>query len=567
MKSWAQDVKQWLKWLVGDAPLPDKGEWLRPAATVAVLVVLAAGLLFTVRQPSGVSSSSTSDTSPPTPPSQGSSSQSMKNLYGAILAAEAANGSSSSSSSGATTGCQGATTVTAGTTKSGRAASKNKSANGAIQGTCPPAVSTSGSKQPKPVPVRQPSNRGSVSDPPKAVGPSDQIADPPAKQAPPPSGSGGPPPSDPPPSDPPPTNPPPTTPPGAPTNLTAAPGPGSVTLHWSPPQSSGSSEVIGYRIYDAPSGAVIPTLVNTQTLVPGSSYVVSGLTSGQAYGFFVAAVNLTDQSTLSSVSATPLPPSGGPTPDSGTFVGVAPTPDGKGYWEVDSLGNVDNFGDAPQLYPTPGQLPPPTGVPIVGIASTADGNGLWVVAANGQVITFGDASIGQPAPLPSTQQGAPVVGLTPTPDRQGFWEVTSDGQVFASGDAQHASWLPDPGLKSPVVALVADSSSGGYWEMAADGEVVASGGAAHEGSAVGATSPVVGAAVLTGGAGYQLVTADGTVYTCNSPSSACRTTGKVPGPLSSPFVSAAGNGSGGYWFLQWDGGIVAYGGAQWYGNI
>lgn len=74
--------------------------------------------------------------------------------------------------------------------------------------------------------------------------------------------------------------------PQAPKNLTATSGPGSVTVKWSPPISP--APVTGYvldMLWQDP-GSPLVTLPASQT-----SYTVSGLTSGQTYGFEVWAVD------------------------------------------------------------------------------------------------------------------------------------------------------------------------------------------------------------------------------------------------------------------------------------
>ena len=59
------------------------------------------------------------------------------------------------------------------------------------------------------------------------------------------------------------------------------------------------------------------------------------------------------------------------------IVGMAPTPDGDGYWMVGSDGGVFASGDA-QFYGSTGSLH--LNKPIVGMAATPDGKGYWLVA-------------------------------------------------------------------------------------------------------------------------------------------------------------------------------------------
>ena len=77
------------------------------------------------------------------------------------------------------------------------------------------------------------------------------------------------------------------------------------------------------------------------------------------------------------------------TPD-GPVVGVAMTPDERGYWLVSSEGAVYCFGDAAHYPPGASQaLADPT---IVGMAATPDGKGYWLVSSKGKVYAFGDAA-------------------------------------------------------------------------------------------------------------------------------------------------------------------------------
>ena len=60
--------------------------------------------------------------------------------------------------------------------------------------------------------------------------------------------------------------------------------------------------------------------------------------------------------------------------------------------------------------------------PVVGMASTPDGKGYWLVASDGGIFTFGDAAFyGSEG---GAQLVAPVVGMASTPDGKGYWLVT-----------------------------------------------------------------------------------------------------------------------------------------------
>ncbi|HVX20292.1 MAG TPA: hypothetical protein VHB02_02985 [Acidimicrobiales bacterium] len=76
-------------------------------------------------------------------------------------------------------------------------------------------------------------------------------------------------------------------------------------------------------------------------------------------------------------------------------VGIAATPDGKGYWLVAQDGGIFAFGDAT----FEGSLPQ-TGIPtddIVAFSTTGTGQGYWLAGGDGAVYAFGDAPFKGPA--------------------------------------------------------------------------------------------------------------------------------------------------------------------------
>jgi hypothetical protein len=134
------------------------------------------------------------------------------------------------------------------------------------------------------------------------------------------------------------------------------------------------------------------------------------------------------------------------------IVGIAATPDDKGYWLLSADGHVYPFGDAVKYgdnwninvgvggISTWETLP---GARFVGIASTPDGKGYWLVTSAGNVLSFGDA------PQPGDLHGSSVnniVSIVPTSDGNGYWLVGSDGGIFAFGDAGFIGSLPGLGI-------------------------------------------------------------------------------------------------------------------------
>ncbi len=191
------------------------------------------------------------------------------------------------------------------------------------------------------------------------------------------------------------------------------------------------------------------------------------------------------------------------------FVGMAATPDSKGYWLTGADGGVFTYGDA-GFFGSAGALT--LNEPVVGIAATPDGKGYWLVASDGGVFAYGDA--GFFGSMGGHPLNAPVVGIAATPDGNGYWLVASDGGVFAFGDA---GFYGSAATHEPVSGITGMAPSGGgrgYWLVSAAGQVVPFGDAANLGSApnnlIG--SYIDGIAATPDGEGYWMVGTDGGVF-------------------------------------------------------
>ncbi len=189
-------------------------------------------------------------------------------------------------------------------------------------------------------------------------------------------------------------------------------------------------------------------------------------------------------------------------------VGMARTPDGHGYWKVDSWGGVTDYGNAAHLTHTNSLA---TNQPIVGMAATPTGDGFWLVASDGGVFGFGDASFyGSTGALTLNR---PIVGMASTPDGKGYWLVASDGGIFSFGDAAFQGSLGGMNLNEPVVGLATDPMTGGYWEVAADGGIF-SFNAPFLGSTgnIRLNQPIVGMTDTPSAEGYRFVAVDGGIF-------------------------------------------------------
>lgn len=200
----------------------------------------------------------------------------------------------------------------------------------------------------------------------------------------------------------------------------------------------GQNTSVNLFLYDGPDA----TGTQTATVGPSGTATVLWNTSSPLFGAgphviaaHIGSSVITAQN-LTAISPWPIAGSytvtlphcgaGGP-----SFVGFASTPDGQGYWQATSDGQVLGFGDARWFGSMSGS---PLNYPIVGIASTPTGKGYWLVASDGGIFSFGDAQFyGSTGGLALNQ---PVVGIAGSPDGMGCYLVASDGGVFGFGNAR-----------------------------------------------------------------------------------------------------------------------------------
>jgi hypothetical protein len=172
------------------------------------------------------------------------------------------------------------------------------------------------------------------------------------------------------------------------------------------------------------------------------------------------------------------------------FIDIVSTPDGKGYWVLalglSALGSIEQFGNAgffgDELTPAPSSGH--VGTPVA-MAATPSGNGYWITDSDGGVFAFGDARFYNS--MGGVHLNAPIVGMAATPDGHGYWLAASDGGVFAFGDASFGGSVAGVHLNGAIVDLAANPIGDGYWLAGADGGVFALGGAPFEGSMAGMT--------------------------------------------------------------------------------
>ncbi len=243
-------------------------------------------------------------------------------------------------------------------------------------------------------------------------------------------------------------------------------------------------------------------------------------------------------------------------------IGIASLPNGTGYWEAKSNGDVSNFGNAIDYGSMAGQA---LNSPIVGLAADPDGKGYWLVAADGGIFSFGDA--GFHGSTGSLRLNKAIVGMAPTQDGEGYWLVASDGGIFSFGDAAFRGSTGSTLLNQPMVGMAPDDATGGYWLVAADGGIF-SFGAPFFGStgALHLDKPIVGMASLPNGLGYRFEASDGGVF-CFGTALYQGSTGGTA--LAAPVIGMAASGTSlaGYWLAAADGGIFSFGNATYLGSV
>ncbi len=241
-------------------------------------------------------------------------------------------------------------------------------------------------------------------------------------------------------------------------------------------------------------------------------------------------------------------------------IGIAPLPNGAGYWEAEANGTVAAFGSARNFGSITGGL----NSAIVNIAATPDGGGYWLVGSDGGIFSFGDAAFY--GSTGSMRLNKPIVGMASTPSGRGYWLVASDGGIFSYGDAPFFGSMGGHPLNQPIVGIATDPGTDGYWEVATDGGIF-SFNAPFFGStgSIHLNKPIVGMEASPDGQGYRFVASDGGIFTYGQ-APFDGSTGSLA--LVAPVVGmAADNVTNGYWLAAADGGIFTFGGASFLGRL
>jgi len=166
----------------------------------------------------------------------------------------------------------------------------------------------------------------------------------------------------------------------------------------------------------------------------------------------------------------------------------------------------------------------------------------------------------------------------PPPPPHGYWLVGGDGGIFTFGSAQFHGSTGNLQLQRPVVGITPTKDDGGYWLVASDGGIFAFGDSGFYGSIPGLglhpagtpgnvrrlNAPVVGMVPSTDGGGYFMVASDGGVFAFGDAQfeGSCPGIGGCSGTAVAVMPDASGNG---YWLVTATGHVYSFGDATFYG--
>lgn len=243
------------------------------------------------------------------------------------------------------------------------------------------------------------------------------------------------------------------------TAATAAPG-------------AGAGSAGGYWAYTAKGNVLASTKTNGYGAVNGTTANITGMAAtptGKGYWLTTSGTSPTvtpygDAETVATNASEPY---------ANSVIGIAANPTG-GYYLYTGHGNVYNTTDA-TFY---GSNTAQTG--IVGMAVTPDGKGYWLVQwSNSTATTYahGDAA----AINPSTTPANPVIGVVANPNG-GYYDYTAQGNVYNTADA-HFYGSPKSSGKtiSNIVGMDVTPDGKGYWLIASDGTLYNYGDAGNVG--------------------------------------------------------------------------------------
>ena len=261
-----------------------------------------------------------------------------------------------------------------------------------------------------------------------------------------------------------------------------------------------------------------------------------------------------------------------------------------------AVGGSQAWGGSPAFTaaaPDPGSLPSGmTGVdtsgvrcaqvaPSTSISPTLAGGSYTLVPTSCTGVTLSGADAGDYTVVFSSNSGNfTVTGGPPPPPPpapHGYWLVGSDGGIFTFGSATFYGSTGNLKLQRPVVGITPTASQGGYWLVASDGGIFAFGDAGFYGSIPGLgmaptgsglpgalNAPIVGMVPSADGGGYFMVARDGGVFAFGDAQfeGSCPGIGGCSGAAVAVVPDATGRG---YWLVTQTGNVYTFGDAPYYG--
>ena len=179
--------------------------------------------------------------------------------------------------------------------------------------------------------------------------------------------------------------------------------------------------------------------------------------------------------------------------------------------------------------------------------------------------------------LSTNDDPTPVASNSYQIEPEGYWLVGSDGGIFSFGSAVFYGSTGSLHLNRPVVGISPTADRGGYWLDASDGGVFSFGDTQFYGSIPGLgiapagttggrhlSAPIVGMVPSVDDHGYFMVGADGGVFAFGDAQFAgsCPGIGGCVGSAVAVMPDATGHG---YWLITDTGAVYSFGDATYYG--
>ncbi|HVT42036.1 MAG TPA: hypothetical protein VHD39_03555, partial [Acidimicrobiales bacterium] len=255
---------------------------------------------------------------------------------------------------------------------------------------------------------------------------------------------------------------------------------------------------------------------------------------------------------------------------------------------VVSVSGSQTYGGSPNFTATPGSSP--AGISVnagsVSCGQVAPGTPITPGLAGGSYTLVGTSCQG--ATLSGSDAADYAVVYTgtagnfsvmggPPPVQHGYWLVGSDGGIFTFGAAHFFGSTGSLHLQRPVVGITPTADQGGYWLVASDGGIFAFGDAGFFGSIPGLgmgpagsglphalNAPIVGMVPSADGGGYFMVASDGGVFAFGDAQfeGSCPGIGGCNGAAVAVVPDASGRG---YWLVTKTGNVYTFGDAPYYG--